>query len=258
MRDREILLTLAQVRLASGDQLRRLHLPGQDSRTARHALARLEALKLILRLDRRVGGVRGGSAGSLYQLDSAGQRLVLPQHRGVRRPWPISVPFQRHLLSVTELLVSLREAERSGPVRLHTFQAEPACWRPFHGRYGERLRLKPDAFVRLDGPGYFDLFFIEVDLDTESPRVLRRKAETYRAYYATGQEQAAADRVFPRVQFLTSSRRRLETIVEVLGSLPPEAWRLFGAGLLDDATRLLMGTEPGEGALTPPAPGGKP
>lgn len=74
-RDRAILTTVGQVRLASGEQLRRLHFPGRDPRAARFVLARLTHLGLLTRLDRRLGGTRAGSDGYLYQLDAAGQRL---------------------------------------------------------------------------------------------------------------------------------------------------------------------------------------
>ncbi|WP_374210131.1 replication-relaxation family protein [Frankia sp. AgW1.1] len=111
-RDRAILRTLATFRLARGGQLRRLHLPAVDPRSARRTLARLQDLQLIARLERQIGGKRAGSDGSLYQLTSAGMRLARPGSPA-RSPWSVSTRFQDHILAVTELYVGLSEVHRA-------------------------------------------------------------------------------------------------------------------------------------------------
>jgi hypothetical protein len=79
--DQAVLAFLAQVRLATGQQLaRRLWQVAGPSdprgRAARRSLAGLERYHLIQRLPRRVGGVRGGSASIVYGLGPAGRRLL--------------------------------------------------------------------------------------------------------------------------------------------------------------------------------------
>ena len=110
-RDRAIVATLAQLRLASGAQLQRLHFGEGRSRQTRRELQRLHDLGVVMRLDRRIGGVRSGSSGHVYALDRAGQHLAGTggpaggQRR--RRPWTPSTPFVAHALAVTELCVGL-------------------------------------------------------------------------------------------------------------------------------------------------------
>jgi len=236
--DQDILATLGAVRLASGGQLRRHHLWHVSERTGRRTLAQLEGLGLVRHLERRLGGIRSGSDGLLYQLSAAGVRLAHPGIRA-RTPWPISPRFQRHLLAVTELVVSLGEGARAGHFLIHTLTVEQASYRHFSGPYGERITLKPDLYVCLHAAGFFAVSFVEVDLASESPATIRAKAAVYIAYYATGQEQTRHDGVFPRVVFLVPDEARREEVTEALDELRPEHRRLFAVHLLAEATRVL-------------------
>ena len=66
----EVIASLRKVRMASGDQLRRLHFgSGQAAeRRARRVLSRLTDLAVVSRLDRTIGGRRAGSKGHIYGL----------------------------------------------------------------------------------------------------------------------------------------------------------------------------------------------
>ena len=79
-RDRSLLLALARLRVASGSQLERLCFRkiavSARGRVRRRVLGRLVGLGLMVTLERRVGGVRAGSAGLVYGLSGAGWRLV--------------------------------------------------------------------------------------------------------------------------------------------------------------------------------------
>jgi hypothetical protein len=132
-------------------------------------------------------------------------------------------------------------AERAGTFERMTFTAEPACWRTFFGPGGGRLTLKPDAYVRLQLGRYEDHWFVEVDRSTESRSTLARKADSYRAYWQSGTEQARTG-VFPRVIFLVPDDARREVITEVLSRQPAEVWPLFVVARADEAaTRLAQG-----------------
>jgi hypothetical protein len=240
-RDRAILATLADFRLAQGDQLRRLHLAGVDPRSGRRTLARLQHLGLISRLERRIGGKRGGSDGSLFHLTSNGVRLVRPD-RPARSPWPVSPQFQDHTLAVTELYAGLAEVHRARLATLSSFI--PEAERRFTGLFGQPVVIRADAFIRLDGPDYFDLFFIEVDLGTESPATIRRKAASYFAYYVTGREQATSGGVFPKVVFLAATPEQAGRLTAALMTSPPAARRLTSVGVLNEAVRLLLAGGP--------------
>jgi hypothetical protein len=197
--------------------------------------------RLIARLPRPVGGVRAGSAGYVYVLDVAGQRLTTVGGRRVQRPWPVGTAFLAHSMAVTELFVGLMQAERHGvaEVRLGEFRTEPVCWRSFAGPGGGRETLKPDAEVTLGLGRYEDRWFIEVDRATESRTTLARKLNRYLRYWQSGQEQARTG-VFPKVLWSVPDPARLEVLVDEFGRLPVEAWPLFAASTEANAVRRLL------------------
>ena len=185
-RERVVLGSLRRLRVATSGQLERLHFADVTARQARAVLASLVERRLIARLPRAVGGVRAGSAGYVYVLDVAGQRLSPASGRRIQRPWPVGTPFLAHSLAVTELYVRLIEAERHGraELRLGEFRTEPACWRSFAAPGAGRVTLKPDAEVTLGLGRFEDRWFIEVDRATESRSTLDRKLSQLRALLA--------------------------------------------------------------------------
>jgi hypothetical protein len=241
-RDQAVLETLAVVRVATSRQLERLHFAGVSRRQARSLLASLVARRLLARLPRVVGGVRSGSAGYVYLLDVAGQRLMRPSTGRVVRPWPVGTPFLTHSLAVTELLVGLTEAAHSSrsEVRLLDFRTEPACWRSFTGRGGERVVLKPDAEAVLEVGVYRDSWFLEVDRATESRPTLDRKLARYVDYWQTGREQTTTG-VFPRVLWIVPDLARHAVLIDAFARTPVEAWPLFAVATDADAISRILG-----------------
>lgn len=223
-RDLEVMETVRRFRLVGARQVERLHFRDgtaselTQARTARRVLERLTTHRLLRRLDRRVGGVRAGSASFVYGLSHIGHRL-LSVGEPRRRPMEPSSFFAEHTLAVTETFVRLVEAERNHRFELLVAQAEPECWRPFTGTTGAPLVLKPDLFVALGLGEYEHRWFVEVDLGTEHGPAIRRKAETYLAYLATGLEQGRHD-VFPRVIWGARDERRAAAIGQGLRGLP--------------------------------------
>lgn len=247
IRDRAVLASVTKVRMLGARQVERLHFQEGSTltraRRCRSSLARLTSLRLLHRFERRIGGVHAGSSGYLYGLSSIGQRLVDaagPAGGRRRRPWEPSHQFQDHVLAISELYVRLIEAERRGDLELGAFDAEPACWRAYLGQGGERLTLKPDAFV-IVGLGEFEYCsFVEVDLGTESLPTIRGKVETYRTYARTGSEQGRLG-VFPRLVYLVKDEIRARRIAEGLRRAFNEEPDLGRIGLFDQALALLCG-----------------
>jgi len=231
-RDWAVIQTLARVRVATAGQLERLHFTDVGRRQTRSVLASLVDRRLLARLPRRVGGVRGGSAGFILVLDVAGQRLTRSSGGRVQRPWPVGTPFLSHSLAVTELLVELTEAARAsgGAVRLIDFVAEPGCWRPV----APGVVLKPDAEVVMQQGRYEDRWFIEVDRATESRTTLDRKLARFVADWRTGREQAATG-VYPRVLWVVPDEARHAVLIDAFARQPVEAWPLFAAVTAADA-----------------------
>ncbi len=243
-RDLAVLRTLLTVRVATGEQLGRIHCrsfaPAAADRQCRRLLASLAERQLVTRLGRTIGGVRAGSAGWVYALDLAGQRLIADGDRRPRRPWTPGLPFLAHSLAIAELYVRLIERERSGEVELLSFATEPDCWRSFEAHEG-RLVLKPDAAI-VTGAGEFeDHWFVEVDRGTESPATLDRKLDVYRRYWQSGTEQRSSGS-FPRVLWLVPDEARHAVMVDACGRQPTTAWPLFQVALFDSAVEALAAT----------------
>jgi hypothetical protein len=244
-RDYAVLQEVAALRFVSAAQLARLcfadrQRPAADVRAARRALLRLTRLGILERLPRPVGGVRRGSAGFVYQLAPAGQRLAvkhgwLPARRS-RKPLIPGRLFVRHALSVAELHTRLVEGARAGQFELLERAAEPACWRSFDASQP----LKPDSFARLGIGDFEDSYFIEVDRGTEGSAAIERQLAHYLAYHQSGREQAAHG-VFPRVLWLAPDRERMEAIAGVVGQLLPAERELFAITLFANALSVLGG-----------------
>src|ERR671917_1036586 len=108
-RDQAILADLERTRVLTGAQLQRLHFTPNDhdsrARDRRRVLQRLTDLDLVSTLDRRIGGIRAGSAGHIYTLAPLGRRLQALQRgqqltgrlRHLRTP---GAPFLNHALAI--------------------------------------------------------------------------------------------------------------------------------------------------------------
>lgn len=232
-RDQGILRDLARVRVLTGNQLERLHFhelaAANRDRARRRVLNRLIAWRVVTTLARRVGGVRAGSAGLVYSLDTAGQRvrrlLDHEDEQPVRRPWTPGALFLAHTLAVSELYVRLREAERAGHLELSAFLAEPASWQ----RTTTLGTLKPDAYALLAYGDIEDAWWIEVDQATESPATLRRKLSLYLLAATAG--VTGPDGVLPRVLVTVPDTQRLKIVREIVSDLGPAAERLISVVL---------------------------
>ncbi|MGY1651764.1 replication-relaxation family protein [Geodermatophilus sp. SYSU D01119] len=220
-RERGVLLSLAESRLLSTGQLQRLHFAdhateGAASRICRRVLARLHSLGVVEHLDRRIGGVRAGSASYVWRVGPVGERLLRQDADTPRgRHKQPGLRFVDHTLAVAECAVGLVEADRRGDLELLTLQHEPASWRPYLGPHGASEVLKPDLYAVTAGAEYEDSWFIELDRATESLPTLLRKCAQYARYRQTGREQAARG-VFPAVLWVVPDDRRATAVAQAI------------------------------------------
>lgn len=249
-RDRAVLRTVAELRLATSRHLEALHYADAASsltaaRKARRTLQRLVNLGLLRRLERRIGGLHAGSAGYVYALTAAGQRVIeAPGAR--RRAAEPSLPFVEHTLAIADLYVGLHEVARrskSDPdqpsVEMLDLQTEPTCWRGWTSLGGDRQLLRPDLYLAAGVGGDELRWFIEIDLGSEHRPALVRKARAYQAYYQAGVEQDR-DGLFPRVAWAVPDLARADHLERVLAGEPGLPSELFAVLLLDGAVRELL------------------
>jgi hypothetical protein len=240
-RDTAIIRSVDRLRLVSSGQLERLHfhdlsIPSR-SRIRRRVLARLVAWRVLLTLDRRIGGVRAGSAGLVYALDSCGQQLVrLSAHdegSSIRRPSVPGLALLHHTLAVSELYVSLHELARSEDFEITAFQTEPVCWWP-NGWGGW---VKPDAYLCLADDTYTDHWWLEQDMGTEHLPTIKRKLLTYLDFAARG---LGPNQIMPRVLVSVPDDTRYRAVKEVIRRLPPPAPELLHVTTSGAAPRYLL------------------
>ena len=232
--DRQIVRSLATVRLASGRQLQRLYF-GDGEAAARRAgrcLKRLTDLRVLGRLERRTGGVRAGSTGFVYVLDVIGQAMDgLPG----RRPWQLGNAFVTHGLLVTECYVLTTEAAAAGAFSVGGFMTEPDCWLSFTGPGGLTV-LKPDALAVIESGEFIDRWWLEVDNATESPSRIAAKAALYAQAYrlaATGRQP------FPKVLWVCTDAERERRLIRTLRALPEPDRDLMAVCRIDGLTAVV-------------------
>lgn len=221
-RDLAIIRQVADLRLMSARQIQAVHFPASEhanelaaTRARQRVLTRLRRDRLLSALQRRVGGVRAGSAGLVLCPGPLGQRVLgLSGRRRLHEP---GLHFFEHTLAVSQLVVDATAAARTGAVELLSVQAEPACWRQVADLHGRRW-LRPDAFLALGVSGYELRWFCEVDQATESIVTVLGKCRQYAAYRQTGREQMESGGVFPRVCWITPDETRAQRLREAIES----------------------------------------
>jgi len=220
-RDIEVVASVAMHRFLTTRQICRLHFAYKPTetaalRSANRALDKLRCLRLLVALDRRIGGVRAGSGAYVWSLGQVGARLLqrvddidgLPRRQ---REFEPSSTFLKHTLAVAEVCIRLTEAAQRRDITLLDVQHEPACWRAYTGAGGGIARLKPDLVVVTATDEFEDHWFLEVDLATEPPSRVVRACLNYQDYRRSGVEQRRLG-LFPAVVWIVPTNRRKETI----------------------------------------------
>lgn len=260
-RDWQILASVATHRFLTTRQIQTLHFADHASelaaaRACRRVLERLRCGRILTSLQRRVGGVRAGSASFVWTLDVVGDRLLQQQRGqgGRRRVHEPSTTFLDHTLAVADIHVELVGAVRASALELVRVELEPDCWRTFLGGSGSREVLRPDLYVivaepRVDSPddsgtqaeGFEDCWFIEVDRGTESLPTVIRKCAQYESYRRSGREQRRLG-TFPRVLWLVPNDTRRGKLTKALGSARNLVAEMFVVAKADDLLNVVCGS----------------
>lgn len=244
-RDLAIIDQVADLRLMTARQIEAVHFPVGEhetvtagARACRRTLERLARDRLLIRLERRIGGVRAGSGSFVYALGPVGHRILRRDQPRPRFREP-STTFTDHTLAVAQLVIDVSIAARTSGIDLLGCQPEPRCWRQFSSTSGLTV-LRPDLFVSL-GVGEFEhRWFCEVDRGTEHLPVLIRKCRQYETYYAAGTEQAAHG-VFGRVCWIVPDTRRAERFRKAIDADRRLTDELFVVTTTDRALDMLKG-----------------
>lgn len=246
-RDLAIIGQVADLRLMTGRQIESIHFDAADhetaaaaARAARRTLERLARHNLLVRLERRIGGIRAGSGSWIYALGPVGHRILNRDEPRPRYREP-SVTFVEHTLAATQLVVDLTVEAKRGRLELLVMQAEPRCWRTFTSVNGLTV-LRPDLFVSIGAGDFEHRWFAEVDRGTEHMPALIRKCRTYQQYYETGTEQRDHG-VSPRVCWIMPDIRRGNRLRDAIHKDNKLTDALFVITTMNDAMATLTGND---------------
>lgn len=219
-RDKEILRLLRDTKSMFTYHIRRLCFSDSvneqaAARAANRNLKKLKDYGLIDALvNRRIGGVRAGSASYIWYLTEQGNRLLDLDNKYDDEKKPKRTRFSEpadstlgHRMAIVECFVQLVEiTRRKRNFKLNEVFFEPANWQYFTFKDKPEI-LKPDLTISLSHHGYEYRFFIEMDLSTESIDTVIRKCIRYHKYMKSNIEQ---DRhgVFPYVLWIVRDENR--------------------------------------------------
>ena len=250
-RDKAILRSLEQYRYFITGQIQRLHFtdnanPTAALRTANRVMVRLRDCGMAGILERRVGGLRAGSGSYVWTLTESGVFLL---HSGDtdytprKRAFEPSLIFLKHTLEVSETYVQLTEICRRHNLKLIKTEAEPSCWRGYTGEDGKPAAMKPDMYAVTCNGKYEDSWFIEVDMNTESPSVVVEKCRRYAFYCNSGIEQDKHG-VFPLVVWLAysdSRKNKLQQYIADSREIPEKSKGIFTVIMPNEFETLICG-----------------
>lgn len=245
-RDRELLGAVQKYRYLMTGQIQRLLFTDAANssaglRAASRSLKKLSGFGLVGSLSRRIGGVRAGSSSLIWYLTHAGERLLRlhdKQAYPARRHFEPSAYFLAHTLAVAETALQLIEICRKHEPEILSLQLEPECWRAYSSA-GASCSLKPDLYAATTTEEYEDRYFIEVDLDTESPAKIIEKCQKYHAYYRSGLEQEESE-MFPLTVWIVPSITRKEKLIRQLREAFDKQEKLFAVITCDELEHLVL------------------
>lgn len=245
-RDLAILASVNQYRFLTTQQVARLHFNAVANaaipRRVNHALARLRSHDVLATLERRIGGVRAGSAGYVWTVTDTGRQVLAAKSDHIRPPrvrtYEPSPTFLEHTLAAAETALVALEAARRGVCRIDALEVEPEAWRAYVGPTSAVVRLKPDLAMVTEAGGFEDRWFIEVDRDTEPPSRVIAKCLGYERYRTTGIEQREHG-VFPATVWIVPSRRRATQLRERINGDGRLSHQMYAVITLDQLSDLL-------------------
>lgn len=221
-RDKAVLEAIRKFRYLTTRQIKGLYYkdsasPAAALRASNRMLVKLQGLGLITALERRIGGVRAGSASYVWSLGTLGARLLNLNSESSgsikrKRSFEPTLRFLEHTLAISETYVQLTLIlEKHNNVELLKVELEPDCWKPYVADSGSVVYLKPDLYIVTTTDDYEDHWFFEIDLATESPSRVIRKCQQYCHYYQSGTEQRNSG-VFPLVVWIVLNKKREESL----------------------------------------------
>lgn len=184
----------------------------------RRVLHRLVQRRLLARTSRQLGGPAGGSAAPVHYLTTAGAALL------GETPLPPRAPrgmlLLRHALATADVVLAFDRAARTHPGHALLGWAND---RDIGAELGP-LPLLPDLYLVYAAAHLEVHLFIEIDLGSESSRVIATKIDRYLQLWRQGSVQEQLG-IWPVIAWVTTTpirARLLETAITRVHAAQPD------------------------------------
>jgi len=233
-RDVSIILSVYENRFLRRDQIQRLHFTGASLQAASARLKKLSNHKFLDKLQRAVAG---GASQAVYALDKRGADVVAAALEIDRRKirWNrannrVEWLFMDHTLGISEFKVCLDVALAGRPEELLFYQRGEKSHLRRISMTGARKKyfvVAPDAFLGIQTGRGKCIFFLEVDLGTETLSRFAEKVKAYKRYWKSRQYTEEYGFNNFRVLTVCESDRRLSNLRQATGKVGGQRMFLF-------------------------------
>lgn len=233
-RDISIILCVYENRFLRRDQIQRLHFPNSSVSACNMRMKKLEEHHF---LDRLVKPVASGSAQAAYALDKRGADVVAATLEIDRRKvrWNrsnnrVEWLFMDHTLGISEFKVCLDVALAIRREELLFYQRGDKSHLRRISMTGAKKKyfvVAPDAFFGIQTGRGKCIFFLEVDLGTETLSRFAEKVTAYKRYWKSHQYTEEYGFNNFRVLTVCESDRRLANLRQATGKVGGRQMFLF-------------------------------
>jgi len=233
-RDTGIILSVYENRFLKRDQIQRLHFHDASRIACSMRIKKLYEHKFLDRFEKPV--VRG-SHQLVYALDKRGADVVssaleIDRHkvRWNRANNRVEFLFLEHTLAISEFRVCLNVALTGRPVELIFWQrGDRTHLRRISVNGGKKkyFVVAPDAFFGIQSGRGKHIFFLEVDMGTETLSRFAEKVVAYKRYWKSHQYTEEYGFNHFRVLTVAESERRLANLITATGKAGGRQMFLF-------------------------------
>ncbi len=233
-RDVAIILAVYENRFLKRDQIQRLHFAGASVFACNRRLKKLDEHNF---LDKLIKPVAVGSHQIVYALDRCGADIVaatleIDRHkvRWNRANNRVEFLFLEHTLGVSEFRVCLDLALAGRREELLFYQRGDKSHLRRISMTGAKKKyfvVAPDAFFGIQSGRGKHIFFLEVDMGTETLSRFAEKIVAYKRYWKSGQYKEEYGYNHFRVLTVAESERRLANLIQATGKVGGRQMFLF-------------------------------
>lgn len=225
-RDISVILSVYENRFMRRDQIQRLHFPASSVQATSARLKKLADHRFLDILKRPVAG---GASQAVYALNKRGADVVTMNCDVSRQQvhWKrdnnrVEWFFMEHTLAVSEFKVCLALALRERNEGLYFYQrGDRSLIRRVSDPSGRKkyLVVAPDAFFGVQAEKGKYIFFVEIDLGTETLKRFQEKIIAYKQYWKS--KKFKEDYGFNHFRVLTvaESETRLANLIHATGEI---------------------------------------